>query len=171
MSTKQKLVDTYNDNYEKLLRIAVAKVRSLDAAYDVLQNLAVRIMEFDREVDIEEYEAYLSRAVRHAACDYIRKESKYVPTEPEILKNCTPDEFNEMASRFESRESLEKYLKGLSTKTQEAWIRHLYDGETIEHIAKDMHMNPATLRQQFRRIRARIPKDILLLTMLYSIIR
>lgn len=109
--------------------------------------------------------------MRHAACDYIRKENKLIPTEPEILKNCNPDAFDEAASKFESRECLEKYLRGLPATTKEAWMRHYYDGETIAHIAKEMHIKPATLRQQFRRVRIRIPKEMLLLTMLFSLIK
>lgn len=169
MNTKQRLIDVYNENYQVLLRIAVSKVRSLDAAYDVLQNLAVKIIELDGDVEIQEYQAYLSRAVRHAACDHIRKEARYVPTDAEHLDN-NPDEFERLAGEFESKESLNKYLRSLSPQMKEAWARHFYDGETIAQIATDMNINPATLRQQFHRVRARIPKDILLFTMLFSLL-
>ena len=169
VNDKQRLIKTYSETYNSLLQVAISIVCSREAAYDVLQNLAVKILEIDSKTEIRYPKAYLRRAVRHAAVDYVRTESRYVLTDPNYIEQ-TADTVAASVDRFEADDLLRKHLQGLSPEVREAFLRYCFDGEPIEQIAKEMHLNAATLRQQLRRIRRRIPKETLLLTLLYSIL-
>lgn len=169
-SSKQQLMDTFLEQYPVLLRIAVSRVGNLEDAYDVLQNLAVKLIQLDADVEIKEYKAYLKTSVRHTACDHIRKENRFVPTDPVDLDRVSTDRFDKIISQNQSFATLQKYMLTLSPEMREAWIRWVFDGDTIENIAVDMGISSATLRQRFHRIRKRIPKAELLITIMFSLI-
>lgn len=168
---KQRLIKAYYDNYPSLLEIAVSVVGSPDAAYDVLQNLAVRILEMNERTKITHHAAYLRKCVYHAAVNYVRREHRLLLVETVWAAHSGPDPFEQEVERFETRESLERYLKKLPPKVREAWFRHYYDGVTIAEAARELQLDPAALRQQFRRVRMRIPRDLFLTVLLLFLLR
>ena len=170
MNRKKRLIETYYDLYPLLLRTAVGKVRDLNSAYDVLQNLAVKILELDDNFDIEDCSAYLFRSARNVAYDYLRKENKYVPTETDKFRSVESDDFATTTSRSESKQWLDSYLASFSPEMREAFARYILDGEKIDSIAADMGIKPATMRQRFRRMKQAVPHDILLFAMVLNMI-
>lgn len=170
MNSKKRLIETYYDLYPLLLKTAVGKVRDLNRAYDVLQNLAVKIIELDDDSDIIDCNAYLYRSTRNVAYDYLRKEKKYLSTDPYKLNNLESDDFTATMSRSEAKQWLDSYLTSFSPEMREAFARYILDGEKIDSIAADMGIKPATIRQRFRRMKQAIPNDILLFTMILYVI-
>ena len=170
MNRKKRLIETYYDLYPLLLRTAVGKVRDLNSAYDVLQNLAVKILEIDDDADIKDCSAYLFRSARNAAYDYLRKEKKYLSTEPDKLNGVESDDFTATISRSESKQWLDSYLASFSPEMREAFARYILDGEKIDSIATDMGIKSTTIRQRFRRMKQAIPNDILLFAIVLNMI-
>jgi RNA polymerase sigma factor (sigma-70 family) len=170
MNRKKRLIETYYDLYPLLLRTAVGKVRDLNSAYDVLQDLAVKIIELDDDFDIEDCSAYLFRSARNVAYDYLRKEKKYVPAEMDKLSSAESNDFVNASSRSESKQWLDSYLASFSPEMREAFARYILDGEKIDSIAADMGIKSATMRQRFRRMKQAIPNDILLFALIFNII-
>ena len=166
-SNKQRLMDAFCEYYPLLRKVALSRVHTLDAAYDVLQNLAIKLIELDRDLEIREYKAYLKTCVRHASYDYLRSENRYVPMEAEQLDQFASEGFEELVSNREALTLLKEYFSTVSPELREAWARWVFDGHTIEQIASDMGIKPATLRQQFHRLRKKMPpKELLLMLIL-----
>lgn len=163
MNKKQKMIEAYFDNYSILMKMAISITRDTDKALDALQNLAIKILENDFS-HVRNYPAYLKTSLRHGCIDLLRKEKK--ETSLQALEEFLQDKnFNDL-NRVEVEHWLLSYLASFPPEMKNAFILHTIDGYTINDIAKQMGIKPATLRQRFKRMRDKLPVDVLLFVMM-----
>lgn len=172
MNKKQKIIEAYWDEYENLQRIAVGILRDPDKALDVMQDLALMILE-GRYADTNpgSIKAYLRTSTRHGCIDYLRKEkyNLYTDDVQALADRLEPIEDAEY-KRIEIKGWLSSYLKSFSPELREAFAMHIIDGYTIEDVARQMGISSATLRQRFKRMRASLPVNVQLFIMLFLLI-
>jgi RNA polymerase sigma factor (sigma-70 family) len=143
------------------MKLSVMMVRDLDAAQDVLQNLAVSFYA-KRETleDIGDPQAYFFICLRHAILNHIRDSARALPTDPEELKQMRGNPACRNAFDFiEWEDVIRRHAKGYPEEIIRAFIDHYMNDYPLEQLASDLNMTPNALSQQFRRMRQRIAKN------------
>ena len=153
-----KLIDIFVQNYDKLSITAIMILKDKDAAWDVMQSVAVVLLK--KEYSIEEIQkpmAYLATCVRRATLNYLRDESRSYSTDPTLLESINHDMDSYKAIDYlEWTDSLNSYLENYSSELKDAFIRHYVDGYPLAQIAGELGMTPNALSQQFKRMRNHI---------------
>lgn len=160
----------YAESLDILLQVVGSIVSSPDAAYDVLQNLGVKILELDSKTEIRFPEAYLRREARHAAVDYIQRESRYVLTDPNIWSEVRIRLLRQMPG-LKRKISCESICRGYFPRCGQHALGISLAENPLSRLQRRMPLKAATLWQQFRRIRRRITRKRQLLTLLCSMLQ
>lgn len=155
------IIEYFEEHYRDLLKLALRMVKNLDDAYDVLQDVAVVMIQKKEELcDVEDPAGYLAICIRRRALNFIRDSKRSLATAPEIMKNmrADADPQTEM-ERTEWTVWLEKYLRDSAPELRTAFMEHYLDDIPLEMIAERMGMKPNTLAQQFRRMRQSVARQ------------
>ena len=163
------LIELYIENINALRAYAYSMVRNADDADDVVQEIAVRIIRVsDEGRPVQNPKSYLFGCARNLALDCIRRRRES-PEPDDVLAAHAAYAPNDIAET-DTRLSLDQYLRDLPPETKQAFIRHYFEFEPISSIAKDLNIEPASLRARFYRIRKSIPKSVFLTVMLIRIL-
>ncbi|MBR6040316.1 MAG: RNA polymerase sigma factor [Clostridia bacterium] len=157
---REKIIEAYIENINPLRAYAYSVVHNADDADDVVQEVAVRIIQAtDAGMEIQHPKAFLFRCTRNLAIDLMRKR-RDIPQDDEVMERTAKTEPDIRDADF--RMSLEQYIGTWEPEMKEAFIRHYFEFEPLNSIAEDLGMKPATLRARFHRMRNKIPKSIFL---------
>ena len=159
-SDMQRLIDAYVIHHEELAAMAIALTKNLHTAKDILQELALSLLE--REFLAEEVRSplpYLRRMLKNVYYNRCILERREYSVDPENMHH-----LRESKTRFYSMEygqlmaELRANLKRFSRETQDAFLAHYVDGFSINELAQQLGTTPNALSQQFKRIRRRLSK-------------
>ncbi len=155
------IIEYFGEYYRDLLKLALRMVKNLDDAYEVLQDVAVVMVQKKEELyDVEDPAAYLAVCIRRRALNFIRDSRRSFATAPEAMKNIRADE--DTQTEIEQTEWtiwLDKYLRNSAPELRKAFIDHYLNDIPLETIAERLGMKPNTLSQQFRRMRQSIARQ------------
>lgn len=162
MNTKERLIELFQQKYPRLLEYAVGITGTRERALDVVQTLAVRILELPDEKCIEFGDAYLYSALRNIAIDLYRREKPLRCIPPEDFERYLPaNQWDD--SLFEIKQLLDECLAGCSDEMRQAFIRHILFGERVADIAVEYRISAVMLRKRISRMKAMIPKELLMM--------
>ena len=170
METKDQLVAAYVRNYNALCRYAVALTGSRDGGLDIVQLLAVRILELDDDFVAQNTEALLFTLAKRIAIDVRRKEKRLVHTPPEEMDRYPASAFDKEREAWELEQALEQSLQKYPEEMRRIYIRNKLHGEPIASLACEVGIRDVTLRKRVSRMTAALPRDILLLAILCAAI-
>jgi len=157
MADQSLLIYQFIEHYDTFAKIALRIVKNRDAALDVLQNVALTLAQKRLPLDgIESPNAFLAVCVRHAAMNYLRRESRSSPSDPEALNNLPAPIPKSEYDAVDWTVTIEKYLEDYTPEMRKAFILHYVDGWPQTEIAARLRMRPEALRQQFYRMRKKI---------------
>ena len=148
------MADILTETYQRIrhrLKAGAGKILTdADAAEDALQDAFVRLWKRYPVRNEKEAEALLSRTVRNASIDQLRKRKTV------LLDEDLPEE-----DVGENREALfrriEEMVETELTDLQRLIIRrHEYESVTLERIADELGMQPPAVRMQLSRARKTI---------------
>jgi len=71
-----RLIETFRENERDLVHFLVARLRSVFAAHDLVQELYLKIASLEETSPIRNDRAYLFRMASNLAIDYLRRESR-----------------------------------------------------------------------------------------------
>ena len=166
---REKIIEAYIENINPLRAYAYSVVHNADDADDVVQEVAVRIIQAtDAGTEIQHPKAFLYRCTRNLAIDLVRKR-RDIPQDDEIMEQTAKTEPDIKDADF--RMSLEQYIGTWTPEMKQAFIRHYFEFEPLNSIAKDLGINPATLRVRFQRMRNKIPKSIFLTMLIFHLLK
>ena len=166
---REKIIETYIENLNPLRAYAYSVVHNADDADDVVQEVAVRIMQAtDAGEEIRYPKAFLYRCTRNLAIDLVRKR-RDIPQDDEVMAQTASRRTDIRDADF--RLSLEQYIGTWEPEMKEAFIRHYFEFEPLNSIAEDLGMKPATLRARFHRMRNKIPKSIFLTMLVLHVLQ
>ncbi|MEL6681655.1 MAG: sigma-70 family RNA polymerase sigma factor [Pseudomonadota bacterium] len=122
---------------------AIRVVGSLEAAEDVLQNTAVKCLSTKEVKRPEKMSSYVSKMVRNAALDYVRKHRNEIPEafddEVRLATAGTDDRCG--FTTLENKQTLAKVVGAIARfplRKQDAFLRHRLAGVPQNRIAEDM---------------------------------
>lgn len=160
------LFDVYEKNYNLLLKKAVSILGNLHDAEDVLQDLAIIIMEKEYKfIDVRNHKAFLATVLKNLSIDYIRRQTNR-PTisGSEYLDKSFVGTTESFTETIENRELLDEILLEFPPEIKEAFVLHVLEGYSIKEIALKMGMEANTLTQKLKRIKVKITQKYLLFT-------
>ncbi len=152
---KETILEYFERKYRSLLKLAVMMMKDVDAAQDVLHDVAVVLLKKQHELeDVENYSAFLAVCIRRAALNYFRKNARYDVQNPDILAEiCVHPESDIGYDYIEWVMSLEKHLTKFSPEIRKAFIEHYLDSVPIEIISARLGITPNALSLRFMRMR------------------
>lgn len=151
------ITQAYYKEYKNLLRLSTAMLNDAHAAYDIVQNIAIKILEGSYDhVAPELYIPYLRKSVRNASLDYLKKNKRVFVTSPEEMV----DKLHDMTdfSRVEIKLWVEACFIKEAPEIREAMIMHYIDGYTYDEISKMLGIKSSTLRSRMRRVLKALPE-------------
>lgn len=153
------MLSTFEKIYDQLVIRALSIVRERELALDILQDVALMLVEKQESLSNVDYqEAFLHTCVRNRAIDVLRKNSRSVPVNDAILAHFGVSNEGGI-TRVENEQWLRTYLKALPAPLSEAFLEHVLDGARIRDIAQALHIPANTLARQFRRIKRKIAHE------------
>ena len=141
------LTETYQRIRQRLKAGAGKMLADAEAAEDALQDAFVRLWSRYTVRNEKEAEALLSKTVRNASIDQLRKR-KTVP-----LNKDMPEEDDDENREELFRRVLEMVETELTDLQRLIILRHEYESVTLEKIAEELGMQPPAVRKQLSRAR------------------
>lgn len=154
------LVKFLTDNYDRLLKLSIMMLHDLNAAEDVLHNVAVSIYAKRESLnDVVDPPAYFFTCLRRAMFNYIRDNARTLSTDPFDMKEMRSDPKSKVALDYLEWEIiLRNHLKEYSEELIQAFLDHYMDDYPLDILADRLGLTPNALSQQFRRMRVRIAR-------------
>src|SRR6185312_313693 len=167
------LLDAYLSRRDDLVRFFAARLRSMTAAEDLVQDLYVRVASIDSDEPVENPSAYLYRLASNLMLDRLRsdrrsgaRESAWVQSQRlELHGEAVADEPS-AEQNVAGRQRLAALAKGIADlppKTRRAFELHKLEGMTQEETARALGVSRKTVEKQIssalQRLLARISED------------
>lgn len=134
----------YKKHWQKIYLIAYKKLQSKEVAEELTQTIFVSLWERRLELEVKELENYLSTAIKYKIINYIDatilRERIFGNIKNTFHPDIVPDSESILAVK-EIRDSIEKALSGLPTKTQTIFRMSRFENFSIREIAANMNMN------------------------------
>ena len=104
--------------------------------------------------------AWLGAVARNKAKNRLRQVSQTLPLEEDALELPGPDDPPGEYERAVERQQVRRAVDTLPGPDREIFLRHYYYAQTVQEIARCMHINESTIKTRLRRGRMKL-KDIL----------
>ena len=166
MATKDELLTAFQENYEILVSYATAIAGNRENALDVVQTLAVKLLETDGR-EVQTPLAFLYAMTRRVAIDMYRHEKHSLPLPPDWMHRYGATDGGRDYRLWELECSIQESLSQEPPRMRESLIRHVLYGERVIDLSRELAINAATLRQRFHRMIKKLPKDLLVLLPLF----
>lgn len=141
--TRRALLEELMSHRKIHLCHAIRVVGSLEAAEDVLQNTAIKCLSTKEVKRPERTSSYVSKMVRNAALDYVRKHRKEIPEafDDEVKLAAAGIDNRCGFTTLENKQLLAQVVDAIAqlpTRKQAAFLRHRLAGVPQNRIAEDM---------------------------------
>jgi RNA polymerase sigma factor (sigma-70 family) len=143
-----KVKQLFDDHNRTLLSFLRARLRNDAEAHDVAQEAYVRLLELDNLNVISYQRAYLFRVAANLAVDRLRHRSICETDAPDnFLAAFADDRCPERdAMAVEELALIRQVLVELSPKCRNAFLWHVFDGQSTVTIAKRMNLSDRMVR-------------------------
>ena len=156
---QRSIVDYFSQNYAQLVkasvRICSRIARDPSIGEDILHDVAVILCKKEQELsDVKDYGAYIAVCIRRATLNYVKKNSRSIPTESEQIestmsKNASCTEYD----YYEWIVSLEKHLRRYDPRMRKAFIAHYIDDVPSSELAAELGITENALSLRFAQMR------------------
>jgi RNA polymerase sigma-70 factor (ECF subfamily) len=146
---KEQFEEIYKEYHTYLIRLACKYVKDENKAYDVVQEVFIKLnrQDFNKFNEIEKIRAWLSTVCRNTSFNYIRNNKKYVELDVEQENNRVSDILDPFAqleldeTKNNNQKLILKFLKQLGAKQRQCLILRFYKNKSYLEIAKQMKTN------------------------------
>lgn len=145
--------ELYNRHWYTMYSIALQKLYRKDIAEELAQDLFLAVWQKRHSLNILNFKAYLSGAVKNSVIDYIRKnlhEAKYL----EHLKRFVPEAHfsaTEIVYFREFNDAVHASLAKLPEKTRMVFILNRFEHLTIREIALRLNLSEKAIEYHLSR--------------------
>lgn len=167
------LLDAYLSRRDDLVRFFAARLRSMTAAEDLVQDLYVRVASLDSDEPIENPSAYLYRLASNLMLDRLRsdrrsgaRDSAWSQTQRlELAGEAVSDEpsAEQTVAGRQRLAELARAMRDLPPKTRKAFELHKLQGLTQEETARALGVSRKTVEKQIsaalQRLLAKLTED------------
>jgi RNA polymerase sigma-70 factor (ECF subfamily) len=167
------LLDAYLSKRDDLVRFFAARLRSIAAAEDLVQDLYVRVASLDTDEPVENPSAYLYRLASNLMLDRLRsdrrsgaRDSAWLQTQRlELGGEAVSDEpsAEQNVAGRQSLAQLTRAITELPPKTRRAFQLHKLEGLTQEETARVLGVSRKTVEKQIssalQRLLARLTEN------------
>lgn len=144
----------YRHYYQPLCSHAIRFLYSKAAAEDLVSEIFFQFYQKSiyREITTS-YRAYLYKAVRHRAYNYLRKETNCM-FNAEALTGFSDDitqQPDSITQYEELYQDVENAINSLPLQCRKIYLMHRFEGKKYTQIAEDLHLSPKTVEVQIRK--------------------
>lgn len=169
----ESLMDAFISEYDELKVFALMLEHDESDALDLMQDLAETLLVKGGELQAVRVPiAYFKTCLRHIKYNKTAKRAKETAVAPDTIDafNREPQKDFDMTC-MEILEWLKAQLVSSPPELREAFIKYHIDGHPLEHVAKDLNINPNTLSQRFSRMRRKLKRESPVLYMVMLTLR
>lgn len=155
---QNELLDAYMAKRDDLVRFFAARLRSLTAAEDLVQDLYIRVASLDAGERVENSSAYLYRLASNLMLDRLRSERRSVARDTSWLQGHRLELGGEGVADVPSAEQsvagrqrlarVARAISELPPKTRRAFELHKLEGLTQEETARALGVSRKTVEKQ-----------------------
>ena len=146
---KEQFEEIYKEYHTYLIRLACKYVKDENKAYDVVQEVFIKLnrQDFNKFNEIEKIRAWLSTVCRNTSFNYLRNNKKYVELDELQQINTISDELDPFTqiemdeTKSNDQKLILKFLKQLGAKQRQCLILRFYKNKSYLEIAKQMKTN------------------------------
>jgi len=167
------LLDAYLSKRDDLVRFFAARLRSMTAAEDLVQDLYVRVSSLDSDEPVENPSAYLYRLASNLMLDRLRSDRRAGARDSAWVQSQRLEMGGEAVADEPSAEQnvagrqrlaqLTRAIADLPPKTRRAFELHKLEGLTQEEAARVLGVSRKTVEKQIsaalQRLLARLNED------------
>jgi RNA polymerase sigma-70 factor (ECF subfamily) len=167
------LLDAYLSRRDDLVRFFAARLRSMTAAEDLVQDLYIRVASLDAHEPVDNPSAYLYRLASNLMLDRLRSDRRAGARDSAWLQGQRLEMGGESVADEPSAEQtvagrqrlaqLARGIADLPPKTRRAFELHKLEGLTQEETAKTLGVSRKTVEKQIssalQRLLARLTED------------
>ncbi len=144
----------YRHYYQPLCSHAIRYLYSKANAEDLVSEIFYQFYQkgIYREITTS-YRAYLYKAVRHRAYNYLRKETNCMLNAEALAGVCDditqqPDSITQYEELYQD---VENAINSLPPQCRKIYLMHRFEGKKYIEIAQDLHLSPKTVEVQIRK--------------------
>jgi RNA polymerase sigma-70 factor (ECF subfamily) len=145
----------YKSNYEELLKYGRDFLKNEQEAFDILQELFLKIYQKDKFKEIQQIKPYLFKAYRNGIIDYINSSKNHERLEVIDHAYYSTESFEDQLiaiERFESQSvKLRNAISKLSPRQKEILYLKYYRGLKNEEIAQILDINNQSIKNSLFR--------------------
>jgi RNA polymerase sigma-70 factor (ECF subfamily) len=146
-----KIERVFKEYYKELCFISLHYVNNLTEAEDVVQELFVTILSKNKAGEIQNFEAYLRRAVRNASLRYLEKQKRTIPIANEVFnikdENISEEEIKEIDREAE----LYRHINKLPDACKKVFLLCAIDGLKYQEAADKLEISVNTVKTQVKK--------------------
>jgi RNA polymerase sigma-70 factor (ECF subfamily) len=151
------LIDNYGGLITSIVRKHLSNMQSYEEECidDILLSIWYKINNFNKEKS--SFKNWVAIVSKFAAIDYRRKYHKLsleTDITEEIIK--ASNNVEEEILRIELKEEVLNLLTGLSPKNKDLFIKHYFQGESIDGISKELNLKSAIIYNRLSRGRKKL---------------
>lgn len=154
--TGDELAELYRRYGHLVLRRCRSILRDEVEALDVMQDVFVRAMRYEKSIDRASSRlGWLYRTAERACFDRLRARGRQVEVEPAALDLVAREGFERPDASAETREVVLAFLGRFDAKVQRVAVLHYVDGLPQEEIAAELGWSRRTVGKKLALLRAR----------------
>jgi RNA polymerase sigma-70 factor (ECF subfamily) len=137
--------------YKELCFISLHYVNNLTEAEDVVQELFVTILSKNNVDEIQNFEAYLRRAVRNASLRYLEKRKNTIPIANEIFDMKDENLSDEEIKQIDHEAELYRHINELPDACKKVFLLCAIDGLKYQEAADKLGISVNTVKTQVKK--------------------
>ncbi len=158
----------FEQHYTRLCILSVQYTDSLEVSEDIVQDVFLRFLEKNKDMNVDNLKAYLYNSVRNASIDYVRTHNKYIFSDIEEASYISSEEISEEELTAQYKH-LNEIVKRLPPQEYQVLMAIVVQNKKYKDVAEELNISVSTVKTHFSRalkfLRKEIPLSILLILM------
>lgn len=158
--SESRLLEALREHERDLVHFVVARLRSVFAAQDLIQDLYVRVRGLDHSIPIENDRAFLFRMAANLAIDHLRREGRRAELQAEAYRLLgEPIDFATPEQTLIARDELgrlEQVMADLPPLSRRIFHLSRFEEKSQREIAQIVGLSPTAVFKHLRRVLDRL---------------
>ena len=155
----QQIIDGYSGYVYAIVKNIIQPPLQPEDIEEVVSDVFLRLWEKVETVDADRLRSWLAAVTRNRAKDKLRALHLSLPLEEDVLTLAAPGPEEAMGER-EQADCLRAAVLAMEETDRDIFLRHYYLCQTVAVIARDLDMNPSTVKARLRRGREKLKKTL-----------
>jgi RNA polymerase sigma-70 factor (ECF subfamily) len=147
-SNEMAFTEIYNRYWEQLFAIAYNRIRELQPAEDIVQDVFMSLWNNRQKSEVSVLQHYLAAAVKYMTLAYLRKSGKMVTDSEDVLHALQSESLEQQLKYKELLHIIQKETDKLPERCRLIFRYSRQEGLSTRQIAQELNISPRTVETQ-----------------------